>query len=64
MQSWSVLPPPPAVLWADWLGLSLGPMGAGSLSFLTDPPVRGVVAICGDKGAIEGCEVIGAPMAD
>src|SRR5262245_14608327 len=62
MQSWRVLPPPPAVLCADWLGLSLGPVGVGRRSPLTEPPVRGVVATCGDSGAILGAEVIGAPI--
>src|SRR5262249_59791120 len=64
MQSWRVLPPPPAVLCADWLVLSLGPVGVGSRSFLTEPPVRGVVAICGDRGAILGAEGTGVPIAE
>jgi len=64
MQSWRVLPPPPGVLCADWLGLSLGPVGVGSRSFLTEPPVRGVVVICGDSGAILGAEDTGAPIAE
>ena len=29
----------------------------------TDPPVNGVLEICGDSGAIDGAEVIGVPMA-
>src|SRR5215468_3059974 len=64
MQSWRVLPPPPAVLCADWLGLSLGPVGVGRLSALTEPPVAGVVESCGDSGAIRGADVIGAPITD
>jgi len=64
MQSWRVLPPPPAVLCADWLGLSLGPVGVGRRSPLTEPPVRGVVATCGGSGATRGADVIGAPIAD
>src|SRR5262245_22941921 len=64
MQSWRVLPPPPAVLCADWLGLSLGPVGVGRRSPLTVPPVRGVVATCGGSGAILGAEVIGGPITD
>ena len=34
------------------------------MSVLTVPPVRGVVVICGDSGAIDGAEVIGVAMAD
>ena len=64
MQSWRVLPPPPAVLCADWLGLSLGPVGVGRRSPLTEPPVKGVVATCGGSGAILGAEVIGGPITD
>ena len=64
MQSWRVLPPPPAVLCADWLGLSLGPVGVGRRSPLTEPPVKGVVATCGGSGATLGAEVIGGPIAD
>ena len=64
MQSCMVLPPPPAVLCEDWLGLSLGATGDGSRSFRTDPPEIGVVESCGDSGAIDGAEVIGVPMAD
>jgi hypothetical protein len=52
------------VLCADWLALSLGPVGVGSRSFLTEPPVRGVVVICGDSGAILGAEDTGAPIAE
>src|SRR5262249_48183217 len=64
MQSWRVLPPPPAVLCADWLGLSLGPGGGGRRAGLIEPPVRGVVATCGGSGAILGAEVIGGPTTD
>jgi len=51
------------MLCADWLALSLGPVGVGSRSFLTEPPVRGAVLICGDSGAILGAAGIGAPVA-
>ena len=64
MQSFNPQPPPPAVLWADSLGLLLRAVGDGNLSFLTVPPVRGVVVICGGKGAIGAGEVIGVPTAE
>ena len=57
-------PPPPAVLWADSLGLELSAEGEGSLSILTGPPARGVVVTGGDSGAIGGAEVIGVPITD
>ena len=44
--------------------LPLDGVGEGSLSVLTAPPVRGVVAICGDSGAIGDADVIGVPMSD
>jgi hypothetical protein len=38
-------------------------VGDANLSFLTAPPETGVVVVCcGDKGAIAGERVIGAPM--
>ena len=52
------------MLCTDWLALPLGPVGVGSRSFLTEPPVRGVVVICGDSGAILGAEDNGAPIAE
>jgi hypothetical protein len=64
MQSSSVLPPPPAVLCPDSLGLVLEADGEGILSGLTVPPVNGVVVVWGDSGAIDGGEVIGVRMAD
>jgi hypothetical protein len=52
------------VLCADWLGLSLEPVGGGSRSFLTVPPVRGVPTTCGDSGEMMGADVIGEPIAE
>jgi hypothetical protein len=63
-QSSSVLPPPPAVLCADSLGLVLPEDGEGILSVLTLPPVRGIVVVCGESGAVGEGDVIGAPIAD
>jgi hypothetical protein len=64
IQSFRPQPPPPAVLWADSLGLALSAVGEGSLSVLTVPPVSGVVVNCGDNGAIGGAEVIGVPITE
>jgi hypothetical protein len=57
MQSASVLPPPPGVLGAASLGLD-------GFFVVTEPPDKGVVAICGDMGGSGAIPGEGWPIAD
>jgi hypothetical protein len=65
MQSCKLLPPPPAVLGADSLGLLLEGVGEAVASGLPEPPaVRVVVVTAGDSGARACSWGAGAPIAD
>jgi hypothetical protein len=65
MQSCKLLPPPPAVLDADSLGLLLEGVGEAAASGRPEPPaVKVVVVTAGDSGARACSWDAGAPIAD